>query len=71
MDRDRGGAVIRRHVCEWCRKPFMSSRAHARFDSVACRVAHHRWVKGTALDYQETKRDQRARLEQVVMKGFK
>ena len=45
LERDRGGAVIRVHTCEWCGKPFYASRRHARFHSVACRVAYHRFMQ--------------------------
>jgi hypothetical protein len=46
MERDRGGAVMRRHICEWCGKAFMSSRRHTRFCGTRCRVASHRFHIG-------------------------
>lgn len=45
MERDRGGACKRVHTCEWCGHPFYASRRHARFHSVKCRVAYHRFMQ--------------------------
>lgn len=45
MKRDRAGALIRVRTCEWCGKPFHTSRRHARFCGGACRVAFCRFNK--------------------------
>lgn len=46
MKRDRAGRVKRLTTCAWCGSPFYTSRLTlAKFDSVKCRVAHHRYMK--------------------------
>lgn len=67
--KDRGGALMRVHTCVMCRKPFYSSRRHAKFDCVRCRVAYHRWEHSNTPEYIEDKNEQNSRLQQLIFGG--
>lgn len=52
--RDRGGALIFTKACQWCGKPYRTSRGHSKFCAVKCRVAYHRFMGMEKTPFWET-----------------